>query len=113
MTIESDVVTALAGVAGGRIYPIVAPEKAAKPFVVYKAQVEPITLLNGSVIGHKTILVFEAWGKNYADAVTTCAAIQPALIAAGIYGIPVEPPEDGYDPQVDEYVRPLALSFVR
>jgi hypothetical protein len=112
MTIEASVVTALAAVAGGRVYPIVAPEKAVKPFVVYKPKTTPITLLSGSIIGNKTLIVFEAWGNSYSEAMTTAAAVQTAIIAASLHGVGVEPPEDGYDMQTDEYVRPLAFEFL-
>lgn len=111
MSLESDVVTALAGVAGGRVYPLAAPEKAAKPFVVYKPQANPLVLLNGSIAAHRTLMVFECWGETFASAMSTAAAVQSALAASSLRGVAVDPPEDGYDPQVDEYVRPVAYNF--
>lgn len=113
MSIESDIVAALTGVAGGRIYPLAAPEKAVKPFVIYKPQSMPIVAMDGAILGQQAMIVFEAWGESYASALSTANAIQPALVAAGIHGDMIDPPEDGYDPQVDEYVRPMAMIFMQ
>ena len=112
MSIEQSIVTALAAVAGGRVYPIIAPEKAVKPFVVYKASVAPIMLLSGAIVGNKTQVVFEAWAATYAAALTTAASIQAALRAAGLHGVALPAEEDGYDIATDEYVRPLIYEFL-
>lgn len=111
MSIEASVVAALATVAGGRIYPLAAPEKAIKPFIVYKPKTEPVMTLGGAVVAHITTILFECWGETYASALSTASSIYPALQAANLYGAPADPPEDGYDPNVDEYVRPVALTF--
>lgn len=111
MSVEAALVAALSGVAGGRVYPIVAPEKAVKPFVVYKAQAEPIVDLAGNILAHATTVTFEAWGETYASAVATAAAVQTAIRASGLAASAVPTPEDGYDTQVDEYVRPVSFQF--
>jgi hypothetical protein len=111
MSVESDLVTALAAVAGGRVYPLAAPEKAAKPLVIYKPQANPLVLLNGSIAAQRTLVVFECWGESFASAMSTATAVQAAIAASALRGVAVEAPEDGYDPQVDEYVRPVAYQF--
>ena len=112
MSTETSIVAALASVAGGRVYPIVAPEKAVKPFVVYKAAVTPVVLLSGAIVGHKTLVTFEAWAGNYTAAMSTAASIQAALLAAGLNGVALPAEEDGYDMATDEYVRPLVYEFL-
>lgn len=111
MSVEAALVAALSGVAGGRVYPIVAPEKAIKPFVVYKAQAEPIVDLAGNILADVTTVTFEAWGETYASALATSAAVRAAIQASALAAIAVPTPEDGYDPQVDEYVRPVSFQF--
>ena len=111
MSLETDVVAALSGVASGRVYPIVAPEKAPKPFVVYKARSLPISDLSGAILAHTLDVTFECWGETNASALTTAGAVQAAIVASALHAIPTEAPEDGYDPEVDEYVRPVSFQF--
>lgn len=112
MSIEAQVITALSAVAGGRVYPQAAPEKAAKPFVIYKASAKPLTTLAGAVIAWQTEIIFECWAATYQGALDVAGSVAVALAASNLRGVPIEPGEDGYDPAVDEFVRPLAYEFV-
>ena len=112
MSIESSVITALSAVAGGRVYPQAAPEKAAKPFVIYKARTKPVTAISGAVLAWQTEIVFECWAGTYQGALDVATSVASALSASSLRGVPIEAAEDGYDPAVDEFVRPLAYEFV-
>lgn len=113
MTIESDLKTALAAVAGGRVYPLVAPENVVKPFVTYKAQVTPIVMLSGAEIGRQTLITLECWGETFASALSTAAAVRAAIVASALVCSAIESPEDGYAPETDEYVRPVSYLFTQ
>lgn len=106
MTVKSDVITALVGIT---VYPGAAPQDAAKPFVVYKvAPNVPVTTIHGTtpITGHE--FTFECWAASALAAETLAASVRAAIDSSTLVAERIPAPEDGYDPEVDEYVEPVA-----
>lgn len=69
-----------AGVAGGRITPILLPQDAALPAVTYETvSTVPMPALDGAVGRATTRIRLHCWGETYADARATAAAARAAL----------------------------------
>ncbi len=83
--IQQDVYAALSAVAGGRVYPNVAPNNVAKPYVVYaRVSSSPEnTLGDGSPIDN-TRLQVDCYDNTYALAVALAEAVKSALRASSI-----------------------------
>ena len=83
--IQEQVVTALTGVAGGRIYPNVAPNNVATPFVVYMrvANTQENTLADGVPV-ENTRLQIDCFDSTYAAVITLAEAVKAAMKASGI-----------------------------
>lgn len=114
MSIQSDIVTALAGVAGGRVYPQAAPQDAALPFVVYRrVAYEPVNLLGGRADNARSTFTFECWGATLDAALTTAAAVVAAIEAAAALATRyrVDAPGDEYEPAVDVFMEAVGYSF--
>lgn len=82
MTIQQQFVVALAGVAGGRIYPSIAPDNPTTPFVVYSriAETPETTFANGRPLSN-TRFQIDAYDRSYAGAVALRDAVLGALDA--------------------------------
>lgn len=122
MTIHSDILSALATVAGGRIYADAAPEKAPLPLVIYRrTHHEPIQTLVGEdeTPEARSVFVFECWGKSSdaesakASALSTAQALVTAMNAASAIQIKRRVPVHGeeFEPQTLEVMEPVSYSF--
>ena len=113
MSFQSDLITALAAVAGGRVFPAVAPEGTVYPLVNYRVQnKEPIVTIDGVVHATDYQVVFECWAKTYAQALATADAVRAAIYASGLdYSVAPEPGED-YEAQTDAYMEPVHFTFL-
>ena len=114
MSIQSDIVTALASVAGGRVYPEAAPEDAALPFVIYRRTLyEPVMTLTGYAGATRSAFMFECWATTKAVALSTAAAVQSAIEAAAPITTKYREPASGedFEPASDQYVEPVAYTF--
>jgi hypothetical protein len=114
MSIQSDIVTALAAVAGGRVYPQAAPQDAALPFVVYRRTAyEPVNLLQGAATNARSTFTFECWGTTLDSALTTAAAVVAAVEAAAPLAsrFRVDGSGDDYEPVADVFMEPISYSF--
>lgn len=113
MSLQSDLITALASVASGRVYPQIAPEGATYPLVNYRViNKEPIVTIDGVVHATDYQVVFECWGATYASALTTAAAVRTAIKASALnYSSIAEPGED-YDATADSYMEPVYFGFL-
>lgn len=114
MSIQSDIVTALSAVAGGRVYPQAAPQEAALPFVVYRrVAYEPVNLLAGAATNARSTFTFECWGASLDSALTTAAAVVAAVNAAATLAsrYRVDAAGDDYEPVVDAFMEPVSFSF--
>ncbi|MBF0417206.1 MAG: DUF3168 domain-containing protein [Magnetococcales bacterium] len=109
-TIQETVVNALtvAGVAGGRIYPLVCPNGVLSPNIIYQVvSREPQnTLNNGSPITN-TRLQFDVWDITYSGAQSTANSLISVLDAIGTH---IES-SDGYDVDLNEYRVSVIFSF--
>jgi len=114
MSIQSDIKTALAAVASGRVYPEAAPDNAALPFVVYrKVAADPLMTLQGYAGQTRFTIVFDCWARTYAEAITLADQVRTAVEAAAAlkpqYREPADP--DVYEPSVDQFVEPVVYSI--
>lgn len=112
MSVKSDVIAVLT-TASIAAYPGAAPQGAVKPFVVYKVTaVEPINTIHGTCPITGSDFVFECWAATAAAALVLAEAVKAAIDAgASLVKQRIAAPEDGYDPEVDEFVEPVAYRF--
>lgn len=114
MSIETDIVTALASVASGRVYPDAAPQDAALPLVIIKrVSSEPLMTLQGYAGLTKSEFSFECWGSTKSSAVSTRDAVFTAIDAAA--GLTIKTREQSgseeYEPNTDQYAEVAQYSF--
>lgn len=114
MSIQSDIKTVLASVAGGRVYPEAAPDNAALPLVVYrKVSSEPLMTLQGYAGTTRFVFVFDCWARTYLEAMSIADSVRTAIeAAAALKPLTREPADpDDYEPAVDQFVEPVLYSF--
>jgi len=112
MSIQSQIVTALAAVAGGRVYPQAAPQDAAKPFVVYRtAASEPVMTVHGYAGLTRSQFVFDCWAGTALSALDTADAVRVALEIPTLTWVRETAPENGYSPESDEFSESVTYSF--
>ena len=120
MTIHSDIVTALAGVASGKVYPDAAPEGVEPPLVLYRrVSYDPLMTLQGYAGLAQSTFLFECWGKPTtlitakASALALAASVQAAIDASTVltsrFRVPVTGEE--YDVNTMELMEPVQYSF--
>lgn len=109
MSLQSDLITALAAVAGGHVYPQAAPQDADFPFVIYKEIAsEPLMTFAGYAGSTKTTVVLDCFATTKAAALALSGAVQTALDASGFR----EPqPASDYEAQADVFMESVAYSF--
>lgn len=113
MTFQTDLITALASVVGGRVYPNIAPENATYPLVNYRVlNKEPIATVDGVVHATKFTVVFECWATNYTTALTTAASVRAAINASVLTWYPVDEPGEDYEPTTDSYMESVYYGFL-
>ena len=101
--IEESLFTALSSLAGGRVYPMIAPDSPTKPFIIYQniANTPEVTLANGVPINN-TRMQIDCYDKTYAAVKALAAAVQAALVAAPFTNIPLMN-QDLYEQEVKLY----------
>lgn len=113
MSFQSDLITALAGVASGRVYPQIAPEAATYPLVNYRIlNKNPITTIDGVVHATDYQVVFECWAKTYAQALSTAETVRAAVIASGLNYSPISEPGEEYEVRADSFMEPVYYEFM-
>lgn len=113
MSFQSDLVTALAGVAGGRVFPGVAEEKTPYPLVNYRIlNKAPITTIDGKVHAIDYQVVFECWADSNDSALATAESVRAAVRASTLNYTPIEEPGQDYEPQADSYMEPVYYEFM-
>jgi hypothetical protein len=113
MSFESDLVAALGAVAGGRVYPQVAPEEEPYPLVNYRiVGAEPIATIDGALHATKYQVVFECWAKNFQGALDTADAVRTAIQASSLMFYHVDAPGEEYDLPADSYMKPVYFGFL-
>ncbi len=76
-------VTLLSGVAGGRVYPLVAPQPATTPYVIYQrvaSSVENVLAGNGSPPINNTRLQIDIYAKTYAESQSVADSVESAML---------------------------------
>jgi len=112
MSLQSDIVTALAAVAGGRVYPQVAEQGAAKPFVVYRIlSKDPAQKLGGGAGVTNTSVVFDCWAETYAAAIALAEQVRAALDASSLISYEESASGEDYELETDEFVEPVNYGF--
>jgi len=120
MTIHSDIVTALAGVASGQVYPDAAPENVEPPLVIYRRLAyDPLMTLQGYAGQARSTFLFECWGKPTssitakASALALAASVQSAIDGAAGLTIKYREPVSGdqYEVETLELMEPVQYSF--
>lgn len=114
MSIQSDIKTALTGIASNRVYPEAAPDNASLPLVVYrKVSSEPLMTLQGYAGTTRFVFVFDCWARTYQEAMTLADSVRTAIeAAAALKPLTREPADpDDYEPSVDQFVEPVLYSF--
>ena len=87
MTIEADLFTTLQALVGGRVFPDLAPDRVATPYVVYQ-QVggESVTFLERAVASKKNgRFQVAVWALTRAEASALSLQIEAALVAATLF----------------------------
>tara|TARA_R110000824_G_scaffold190864_1_gene372425 strand:+ start:702 stop:1100 length:399 start_codon:yes stop_codon:yes gene_type:complete len=65
---------------GSRIYPKIAPQSSAKPFVVYELDsTEPFDTLDGFASSSIATFTVTIWDESYSDVKTVATAVEAAL----------------------------------
>lgn len=113
MSLQSDIVTALAAVAGGRVYPQVAPADAALPFVVYRVlSKSPLNLLSGHGGITQYSVIFECYASTYAASLTLAGQVATAIeAAAALTEYREQSPGEEYEQSVDVFMEPVYFGF--
>lgn len=123
MSIESDLITALASVASGKVYPEGAvPEDAVPPLVTYRRTLyEPLMAIEGPYGLIHSEFAIECWAAKTATtnakaasltlAIAVRAAVEAsaALKTANRFEIPSS--GDQYEPEILEIMEPVFYSF--
>ena len=121
MSVEASIVTALASVAGGRVFPAAAPEEEPNPLVVYRrTHYTPVMTLAGYANQSYSEFIFECWGAKSdvttakQSALDTAASVVSALeAAAGLtnkFRLPLSD-EESFDPSTLEQMEPVKYGF--
>ena len=113
MSIHTDIVTALAGVAGGRIKPNIADPETDYPLVNYRIlNKEHVTTIHGTVLATEYQVVFECWAKTYAAALGVADDVRAAIVASALDYSHVDEPGEEFDQAADSFMEPVYFSFL-
>lgn len=113
MSVQSDLVTALSGVAGGRVGPWVESAGVTRPFVVYvPISSEPTRTLDGTLVAEQSTFDLLCVADTYAAALTLRDQVRTAVLAAAALSA-VEEAFSGseYEFAVDVYVEGARFTF--
>lgn len=103
--LQESLVTALSGVAGARIYPMLAPQPATTPYVVYTrvvSQVENVMAGNGNPPINQTRLQIDVYSKTYSEANSVAQAVTAAMLAWNIQNVNISS-QDLFEPDTRLY----------
>ena len=109
--IEETLFTTLSALAGGRVYPLIAPDSPIKPFIIYQniANTPEVTLANGVPISN-TRMQIDCYDKTYAAVKAFAAAVQAAMTSATFTNVPLMN-QDLYEQEVKLYRVQLDFSI--
>lgn len=112
MSLQTDIMTALASLGTDKVWPQAVPEDIDMPFVVYRVlNKRPETTLNDSEDAVNSVVVFESYADDYQSALTLSGSVETAIQASSMtYYRDVSPGED-YIPLIDGYMEPVFFGF--
>lgn len=101
---ESVTFGAIKALAGGRVYPDVAPAGAALPRIVYQSVggVDETTF-DGSDTLQNSRMQVSVWAATRAEAATIMQQVRAALTAAPVRGVPIGAPVSVYEDDTELY----------
>lgn len=112
MSLQSSLITALANVAGGKLYAQIIPADARPPYVAYRVLAkDPLSTLDGSTQMTRYSVAFECYGRSYEEALSTAAAVSAAIASSGLTYFPEPSPGEDYIPEADEFMEPVFAGF--
>jgi hypothetical protein len=88
MTIEQQIFTALSPVTSGAVFPLIAPDGQAAPYLTYQniSNVPEMTLTG--ISAQNTRLQIDCYASTYAGVKSLEAAVDAAMLTSGIVQIP-------------------------
>lgn len=97
-TVESIVDAALVALAGGRVYPDVAPAGAPTPYIVYQSVggVDETTFDGTDTLQNSRMQV-AVWSATRAEAASIIKQVRAALTAEPVAGVPIGAPVSVYE----------------
>lgn len=112
MSLQSEIVTALATVASGAIYPQFVPADVDLPFVVYRVvNKDPLVTLSDGSVETNYIVEFDCYDENYSDALTLAAAVRTAIGLSSLVYYETNSPGEDYEPIIDVFMEPVFYGF--
>jgi hypothetical protein len=103
-TAESVTVGAIKTLAGGRVYPDVAPGSPVKPYIVYQSVggVDETTFDGVDTLQNSRMQV-AVWSTTRAEAATIIQQVRAALTAEPVRGVPIGAPVSVYEDDTKLY----------
>ena len=112
MSLQSDIVTALATVASGNVYPQFVPADIDFPFVVYRiVNKDPLITLSGGTVELNTIVEFDCYDESYSGALTLAESVKTAIGLTTMTYYETSSPGEDYEPIVDVFMEPVFYGF--
>ena len=112
MSLQSEIVTALSGVASGKVYPQFVNADIDPPFVVYRiTSKDPLQTIDGTIHQRNSTAVFECYAENYADALTLADGVRTAIVGSSLTQYEDTSPGEDYDPVIDILMEPVYFGF--
>lgn len=112
MSLQSEIITALDGIASGKVYPQAAPADVDVPFVIYRVSSKtPVNLLSGDAGIENSTVIFECYGDKYTDSLTLAGEVRTAIEASDLTQYRVSSPGEDYIEPVDEFMEPVFYGF--
>jgi hypothetical protein len=116
VSIQSDVVTALTGVASDHLFPEACPKDIVLPMVIFvRTSRSPLNTLLGATENVYSEFVFECYSKSKPEAVALADDVRAAIMAAKTTTLPVQfeltVTTEDYTPQTMEFMEPVSYGF--
>jgi hypothetical protein len=104
-SLQEQLVTQLAGIAAGRLYPMVAPDGAVRPYLVYQRIANTVNNVlsgNGNPPIDNTRFQVDVWADSYGSAQATAGAVKAAMLAWSLQNVLLQE-ADQYESQTHLY----------
>lgn len=112
MSIQTDIMAALATLGPNKVWPQAVPEEIAPPFVVYRAlSKEPVGSLDNSQMLARFIVAFECYADDFAGALSLAAQVDTLMMASGMNVYRETMPGEDYIPLTDGFMEPVFVGI--